>query len=155
MKQTTATLSIWIIFVLFTAFIFYFSSIEDIGTAHNYSKALELTTYFLSFGFSSILLFRALIYTFRFSVDRLSLANDKKEQLEDAEFRLIIEVILIFLTISLNTNLVLVNHSIIEQSAGRDSSTYAVLLNILGVSIFSFISFVWPLLEKNISIPKN
>ncbi|MBN1331608.1 hypothetical protein JW978_01845 [Candidatus Dojkabacteria bacterium] len=148
MRKLLFTAYIWLSYLAFGIFIIYFSRIPDLATKHNYSAALESVTYFFAFGFSSLLFFRAVVYTLKFSVDRLSKARNQKERAEDAEFRLIVETLLVFLTITTSTSLVLVNHIILRETAGRESDIYAILINILGVSIFSLVCYVWPMIGR-------
>ncbi|MBD3280751.1 hypothetical protein GF389_04480 [Candidatus Dojkabacteria bacterium] len=148
MKKLVFTLYTWVTFSAFTLFLLYFSTLENIEVQYDLSKTLEYTTYFFAFGFLSILLFRALVYSLRFSVDRLSKAQNRQEKTEDAEFRLIIETLLVVITISINTSLVLVNHMLLENTIGRSSDIYAILINVLGIVVFSFISFVWPVIGE-------
>ena len=147
-RKAIFTLYVWTSFFVLSIFILSFSAIANLSNEHNFSDILEYLTYFFAFGFSSILFFRALVYSLRFSVDRLSMASSAKERIEDAEFRLVVEILLIFLTISINVIFILLNHLVLIGTAGRNSDVYSILVNILGVSIFSFVCFMWPTIGR-------
>ncbi len=150
---------LFITYLYTTAFIgivviFWFSTLNNLTIySPGLSLALERATYCIAFAFLQILIFRALIGTFKITIDKLSFARNKKEQTEDREFRLIVETLIMTNSILISTIIVLVNDYILRSTPGREAGVYTILTSMLGVFIAALMSYSWPIF--NISRPRS
>ena len=112
-----ATVAIWVVVI------FWFSSLENLNIYSDaYSTLLERMTYLLAYGFLLLLTFRALISTFRLTVDRLAKAKSKREKSEDREFVIITETLLLTNAIFFAILISVANYHYLENVTGRIST---------------------------------
>lgn len=129
--------------------IFWFSTLNNlIIYKQDLSLTVERITYFIAFGFLQILIFRALIGTFRLTVDKLSFSRNKQERAEDREFRLIVETLIMTNAVLISTIVAIANDYVLRNTPGREGGAYTILVSILGVLVAALISYSWPLLNS-------
>jgi len=138
----------WVTVFAWVVVIFWFSSLENLEVYSNdYSHLIERITYLLSYGFLLLTLFRALISTFRLTVDRLAYAKGKREKKEDKEFVIIVETLLLTNAILIACLLAVANYHFLDGIEGRINDTYTFLANIIGILISALITYSWPVLN--------
>lgn len=138
----------WITALIWGIVIFWFSGIENLKIAgDDNSLLIERITYLLSYGFLLILIFRALISTFRLTIDRLSYSRSKKERSEDREFVIITETLLLTNAILITSIIAIINYHYLDTVEGRINDTYSFLTNIIGILIAALITYSWPIIS--------
>ncbi|KKQ34242.1 MAG: hypothetical protein US52_C0066G0002 [candidate division WS6 bacterium GW2011_GWA2_37_6] len=147
-KKTLFIVYSWATVVIWTIVIFWFSSLESLRIySDDYSLLIERLTFLLSYAFLLLLVFRALIATFRLNIDRLSFARNKKEAQEDKEFVIIVETLLLTNAIFISAFIAMGNYQYLETITGRVNDIYSFLSNLTGILIAALITYSWPIIN--------
>ncbi len=147
-RKTLFIIYTWLTAALWLVVIVWFSSLKNLEIYSNkHSITLERITYALAFGFLLLLVFRALISTFKLTVDKLAFARSLKERNEDREFVIIVETLLLSNSILICILTVIGNTFILNRTEGREVDTYSFMINILSVLCFALLTYSWPILN--------
>lgn len=139
----------WLTVLGWGVVIFWFSSFKNLDIySSDYSKYLEKLTYFFIFGFFLLLTFRALISTFRLTIDKLSYSRGKAEKKEDKEFVVIVETLLLTNAIAICTLVAIGIYHYLLTVDGRVSDTYSFLINLLGILVAALLTYTWPIINE-------
>lgn len=139
----------WVTVVLWALVVFWFSSVKNLEIySSKYSGSLEKVTYFFAFGFLLLLTFRALISTFRLTIDRLAYSRNKQEEKEDEEFVVIVETLLLTNAIAICTLIAVAIYHYLLTVDGRVNDTYSFLTNLLGILVAALFTYTWPVMNE-------
>ncbi len=132
----------WLVTTFLIFVILWFSDPRNLNIGAN--KLLTNLTYFITFFMLQLLMFRALINTFRFTIDKLTFAKSKREKIEDSYFLLITETLIIIISILSNFIIALINFHIINIF---NTNTINFNVAIFGIFISALVSYITPIIR--------
>ncbi len=149
LNRTIYLFYLWGSAILWMGFIWWLSSIPRLSLAGNETEPLlRAGGQLLAFGFLFLLIYRALLTTFKFKVERLAFWRSKKEQSEDTEFVFIVETLLLFISVLLSILYAMVDEyhqSLVEHTL---ASARDVLLDTIGILLIALITYSLPVIVE-------
>ncbi|MBN1915555.1 VanZ family protein [Candidatus Dojkabacteria bacterium] len=130
-------------------FIWWLSSIPRLSlTGNDTEPLLRAGGQLLAFGFLFLLIYRALLTSFKFRVERLAFWRTRKEKSEDTEFVFIVETLLLFIAVLLSILYAIVDEyhqSFVDKSM---ASARDVLLDTIGILTIALITYSLPIIAE-------
>ena len=152
MKKLLFVLYAWSTTILFTIGLLWIASVPNLldGADEVSTEILKIIYRFVLYSILFILIYRSLIFTFKSSVSRLAKWRSKKEMIEDAEFVLIIETLLVIIAVLVAT-LVAIFQEYLQYSIQVDNSNTEVkdiLISMMSIILTAIIVYSSPVLGE-------
>lgn len=130
MKKVAFLIYAWGSTILFGLLIIWLSTIPnlqagDVLTDEIIKIIFRMTLYSVFF----ILIFRSIIITLKTTVERLSKWRSRNEEVEDSEFVLIIETLIVILVVFITSTFAFVEESIQLHTEGRNRAESTITMN--------------------------
>ncbi|HEC64275.1 MAG TPA: hypothetical protein ENI23_03175 [bacterium] len=148
-NQSIYILYNWVTVILWAGFIWWMSSIPKIILVESDSEVIIKTVgHMLSFGFLFLLIYRTLLTTFKFKVERLAFWRTRQERTEDAQFVFIVETLLLAISILLSVLYAIGDeyHQIFVD--GKSADIKDVLVNSIGILVVALITYSVPVITE-------
>lgn len=150
MKKALFIAYAWGSTALFAGLIYWLATISYLDTGDQVTTELVKIIFRMSmYAILFILLYRSIILTLKTSVRRLSQWRSKREQIEDTEFVLIIETLVVVLTV-LSTTLFSVFEEYTQFITGgyRSAEVKDVLISIISVLLTALVVYTIPVIGE-------
>ncbi|MDQ6985171.1 MAG: hypothetical protein Q9M91_01330 [Candidatus Dojkabacteria bacterium] len=152
MKKLAFTLYSWGSTLLFIFLVLYFATVEDFQLQYEekdllFKIAFRITLYSLVF----ILIYRSLITTLKHTVERLSSWRSKREHIEDLEFVLIIETLILLVSILASTLIAILDkwmQYLTTDSRKIDGNIEDLFVSILAIILAAIIVYSMPVIGE-------
>lgn len=134
---------------LFAAIIYWLATIPNLHAGDEVTDELvkvvfRMTIYAVLF----ILFYRSMILTLKNTVSRLASWRSKKEKIEDAEFVLIIETLVVVISILATTLFSIFEEFTQDSIAGRNADPKDVLISIMAVLLSAIVVYSMPVIGE-------
>lgn len=134
---------------LFAAIIYWLATVPNLNAGNEATDELvkvvfRMTIYAVLF----ILFYRSMILTLKNTVSRLASWRSKKEKIEDAEFVLIIETLVVVISILSTTLFAIFEEFTQDNIAGRSSDPKDVLISIMAVLLSAIVVYSMPVIGE-------
>ncbi len=153
MKTISFLLYSWGSTILYTAFLFWLASVPNLGNGDlNTDEMVKVGYRLILYSILFILIYRSLIVTLKSSISRLAAWRSKKEKIEDMEFVLIIETLLVIISI-LVCVIVAIIEELLQSNLGfnaeaRSFEVKDILVSLMSILLTSIIVYSMPVIGE-------
>lgn len=152
MKKVAFVLYGWTSTVFYVIALLWLATVPNLldGTDDVLSEVLKVTYRFVLYSLLLILIYRSLIFTFKNLISRLSSWKSKREEIEDAEFVLVVETLLMIIAI-LASILIAAFQEYLQfalQVESSNSEVRDVLISIMSIILTSIVVYSTPSLGE-------
>lgn len=146
MKKKLFSLYNWITVIAWYALIYLTGVLKgsDYNNSDNTTIFFNLVSYQFAFGILFLLIFRSILSELRLKINRLMYYKSKREKSEDLEFTKVVEVLVLFLSITLSILAVVFTEYMQITMDDKIVSINDLLSNVAGVLLFAALTFVLP-----------
>ena len=149
LNRTIYVIYIWATVLLWMGFIWWLSSVPKLSLTENQAEPLLRSVgQLLAFGFLFLLVYRGLLTTFKFKVERLAFWRSRKEESEDTEFVFIVETLLLIIAVLFSVVYAIVDEYHQSFTATDLASARDVILDTIGILIFALVTYSLPVIAE-------
>lgn len=139
----------WLTTAIFAGLIYWLATIPNFDVSTDVGNEVAKVFFrMVMYGFLFLLAYRSLIATFRGTVQRLAEWRSKREAIEDAEFVLIIETLLVIIGILGSTLFAVFEEYTQASVAGRAGEVKDVLVSVMAVLLTALIVYSMPVVGE-------
>jgi|GEM_PF-4969408 len=129
---------------IFAALVYWTSTLPNITSVSAGDEVIKAAFRMLLYSVLFLLVYRSFIATLRSTVSRLSTWRSKSEAVEDAEFTLIIETLLVITTTLLGILFAVFVEYAQQFTAGRIADVKDVLVSIMAILLTALVVYTMP-----------
>jgi hypothetical protein len=138
----------WGTTVIYIFCIFWLSNLPSLGEAGESSESIKTIYRLVIYAFLFLLVYRSIIFTLKSTVDRLAFWRSKREQIEDLEFVLVIEILVVILAMGLSTLIAFIDEFIQFHVEDRKAEIVDVLVSFMAITLAATITYSSPLIVE-------
>jgi hypothetical protein len=144
MKSLAFILWSWGTTVVFAGIIYWMATLPFVSSTSAGDEVIKTAFRMLMYAVFFLLLYRSFIATLRNTVSRLSAWRSKGEAVEDAEFVLIIETLIVIVCVLSTTLFSIFEEMVQVNQAGRTADLKDILVSIMAVLLTALVVYTMP-----------
>lgn len=146
----------WGTTIVYMLFIFWLATIPSLANELGESSEFVKIIYrFIIYTFLFLLIYRSIIFTLKSTVDRLAFWRSKREMIEDSEFVLVIETLVVILAMSLCSIVAFVDEFLQFYTEDRKVELTDVLISFMAITLSALVIYTSPILGEIELVFKN
>lgn len=130
--------------IVFAVLVYWSSTLPNVSSVSAGDEVIKAAFRMLLYSVLFLLVYRSIIATLRSSVTRLSAWRSKNEAVEDAEFVLIIETLVVITTTLISVLFAIFTEYAQQFAAGRIADVKDVLVSIMAILLTALVVYTMP-----------
>lgn len=132
------------IILIWILVIFFSSSLQSNSEKYYILIIAEKLSYFLAYGLLFMLIYNCLLMLFRYKISILARFRSLQEKLEDQEFTLIIEFLLMIISAQTTIMISIIELYIRKYYLGKSCDIRDFIIILMGIILFSVTTYLLP-----------